>query len=104
MTFYDIVDEFAARCGITKSLSKELCLQMLDVIMEAIRAEDPIRIYGFGSLIPFTRKSKPVKSVNTGEWVDSKARKSVRFVLGDKFEAELNEELPTANLDALLSE
>lgn len=92
MTFYDVVDEFAARCGITKTLSKEYCLQMLDLIMEAMRAEDTIKIYGFGSLIPFTRKSKPVLSVNTHEWVDSKPRKSIRFVVGDKFEAELNEE------------
>lgn len=89
MSFNDCVEKFAEISGRTKTESKEICDQMLGMIMQALLDGDSINIYGFGTLEPYQTLERAVKCFD-GNVKMTKSRTRVRFKLGGAFCRRMN--------------
>lgn len=91
MNYLDIVDNFSYRSGRTKTESKEICDQMLTLIMDALKADEPINVYGFCVLEPYTTPAGQKKCVD-GVIREVKQKRRVKFRLSRAFLGKLNGE------------
>ena len=89
MSFNECVDRFALISGRTKTESKEICDQMLSMIMQTLLDGEHINIYGFGTLEPFQSTERRIKCFD-GNVKTSKPKKRIRFKTGGAFIRKLN--------------
>lgn len=89
MIFYECVEKFAEMSGRTKTESKEICDQILGMIMQTLLDGESINIYGFGTLEPYQTTERMVKTFD-GTIKTSRPKTRVRFRLGSAFCRKLN--------------
>ena len=69
--------------GYTKKDSALILNDVLDVIYEAMRAGEEVRLTGFGSFSVIDTKPKRIMNINTGKPELVESHKKVKFKAGD---------------------
>lgn len=93
MIYRDFVSKFAKISGRTHVESKEICNQMLHIIMETIKSGESLNVYGFGILEPYQTQPRRYVIPSTGAYAYSDGGIRVRFKPGERFLKILNGEM-----------
>lgn len=90
MIYREFVSTFSKLSGRTFVESKEICDQMLHIIMETIKGGEPINIYGFGILETYNAQPRKYTIPSNGATGYGGGGLRVRFKTGKKFLDVLN--------------
>lgn len=87
----DIVDHIAGTVdGITKKAAGEALDATIEAITKALRKGDRVQIPGLGSFSVSKRGARKGRNPKTGETIQIKASKNVRFKAGKELKDSLN--------------
>lgn len=89
MSFSDCVKRYAEISGRTQGESKVICNEILAMITEALVNDEPIEIYGFGTLAIYKTAPREMRGVD-GKTHQVGERRSIRFKMGRMLKAKLN--------------
>lgn len=90
MSFNEFISKYAKATGRTREEAKKVCNEIYAMIVEAVMADEPLEIYGFGTLETYIRDGRTVKGMD-GKIYDVKPKRTLRFRPGAAFERKLNE-------------
>jgi len=90
MTKVDIVENIYEKVGFSKKEVTNIVESIFDIIKEALRQEDKIKISGFGNFV--VRKKRPRRGRNpqTGEDIEISPRRILTFKPSQVLKAALN--------------
>lgn len=83
----ELVDAIAAGADLSKREAESALNSMLDVVQGAVAKGDKVTLPGFGSWSRTDRKARMGRNPRTGEPVQIKASKGVKFTAGAGFKA-----------------
>jgi len=83
----ELVDSIAASAELSKRDADAALNAMLDVVQGAVAKGDKVTLPGFGSWSRTDRKARMGRNPRTGEPVQIKASKGVKFTAGAGFKA-----------------
>ena len=86
----ELVDEIARRADLEKRQAEAALNALVEAVMDATKSGDKVSILGFGNFVPTSRAARTGRNPQTGEPVDIKASKGVRFAPGSAFKTALN--------------
>lgn len=90
MSYHDIVKRYSEVSGITATDAKQVCDNMLSIIMDAAMEGESIDIYGFGKLYSITSEPRISKGFD-GETCHVPAKRRLMFKTSKAFAARLAE-------------
>ena len=90
MTKAELIDAIAARAKLTRAQAKAALEAYVDVVTDALKAGEEVRLVGFGSFIPVDRPSGLSRNPRTGAQVKRKASRTARFRIGEGLKGALN--------------
>lgn len=93
MVYREFVSTFSKISGRTFVESKEICDQMVHIVMETIKSGEEVNIYGFGVLECYETQPRKYVVPTSKEVVRSGSKIRVRFKPGKKFLKILNGEM-----------
>ncbi|MDE6018099.1 MAG: HU family DNA-binding protein [Muribaculaceae bacterium] len=79
----DLVNEIAAKAGLTKEDSKKALNAVLESIGQALANEDKVQLIGFGTFAVVEKPSREGINPRTKEKIQIPARKVVKFKPAD---------------------
>lgn len=79
MTKTDLVNEIAAKAGLTKAAAKAALDATLESIEQALNNDDKVQLLGFGTFQTVLREERQCINPRTGEKLTIPARKQVKF-------------------------
>jgi len=82
MTKADLVGEISKSAGLTKADAEKALNSFIDVAKKTLKKEGKLALAGFGSFIVAKRKARKGRNPQTGEPINIKAGKVVRFRAG----------------------
>jgi len=82
MTKTELVAELANKSNVTKAAAEETFNSFIDVAKETLKKEGKLALSGFGTFVVTNRKARKGRNPQTGETIDIKAGKVVRFRAG----------------------
>jgi DNA-binding protein HU-beta len=82
MTKAELVGEMANTAGMTKADAEKSLNAFLDVAKKTLKKEGKLTLAGFGSFVVAKRKARKGRNPQTGEPINIKAGKVVRFRAG----------------------
>ena len=87
----DLVNGIVDRVeGITRRQAGEAFEAVFDSIVEALRSGEGAKVPGFGSFAMAERKARKGRNPATGESINIKASKTVRFKVGKELKEAVN--------------
>lgn len=85
MTKKEMINAIAEKAECTKKDAKEILDAAFDTIIEAVMNGDDVRIGGFGTFTSVERAARTGRNPHTGEALDIKASKAVKFKASKMF-------------------
>ena len=82
MTKTDLVNEIAAKAGLTKVQAKAALDATLESISQALANDDKIQLIGFGTFSVVEKPARTGRNPRTKETIQIPARKVVKFKAG----------------------
>ena len=82
MTKAEIISEIAEKCKLTKADSERALNSFVDIARRTLKNEGSLALPGLGSFAVTQRKARKGRNPQTGEIIDIKASKGVRFRAG----------------------
>ena len=79
MTNKQLVDCVAVKAGLTKKASEEAVKAVFEVIAEALKAKEDVKLVGFGNFVTKTKAEKTGRNTATGATVIIPAKDVVKF-------------------------
>ena len=86
----DIVDEIANKTGVSKKQAADAFEVIINSITKSLKKGDRVQLPGFGSFSVSRRDARQGRNPATGETIQIKASKSVRFKMGKDLKDTLN--------------
>ncbi len=86
----ELIERVSSDQGLPKREVEKALDGTLDTITAAVRANDPVRITGFGTFKLRERKARPGRNPQTGAAVRIKASRGIAFSAGATLKANLN--------------
>lgn len=80
----DLVDEFAAKHGITKAKSREMVDDVFDLIQKGLQVDRQVKISGFGTIEAVSRKPRTAKNPQTGKAMEIQPGYRIRVKVSKK--------------------
>jgi len=84
MTKADLVDNIAAKAGLTKVASEKVLNAFLDSVTDVLLQEGRLNLSGFGTFAVETRQARKGRNPRTGAVITIPASKVVKFRPGKK--------------------
>ncbi|MCM1319558.1 MAG: HU family DNA-binding protein [Muribaculaceae bacterium] len=75
----DLINEIAAKAGISKTNAKAALDATLESIAQALANEDKVSLIGFGTFSVITKEARTGINPRTKEKIEIPARKAVKF-------------------------
>lgn len=91
MTKNEFIDSVAERSGLSKAKTKEVIDAAVDVIKDAVKADDKIQLVGFGAFELGKRAAREGRNPQTGETKHIPAKNVPKFKPGKTFKDYVNE-------------
>jgi DNA-binding protein HU-beta len=85
-----LIDKIAKDAGITKTAAATAIDSLIHGVTGALKKNQRVTLVGFGTFGVSKRKARTGRNPQTGETIQIKAKKSVRFKPGKQLEAALN--------------
>jgi len=85
-----LVDKIAKDAGITKTAAATAIESLVHGVTGALKKNQRVTLVGFGTFCVSKRKARAGRNPQTGETIQIKAKKSVRFKPGKQLEGTLN--------------
>jgi DNA-binding protein HU-beta len=85
-----LIDKIAEDAGITKAAAATAVESFTQGITSALRKNQRVTLVGFGTWGVSKRKARTGRNPQTGEAIQIKAKKAVRFKAGKQLEKALN--------------
>ena len=76
--------------GLSKVQAKDALEAFVDAVTESLKSGAEVRLVGFGSFVPVSRKAGLARNPRTGETVKRAASKTARFRVGEGLKSALN--------------
>ena len=86
----DLIQKLADHSGLDKNVSAKAVDGVFDLITEALKAGDEVRLTGFGVFVVASRAGGKGRNPQTGEEITIKASKAARFRAGKPLKDALN--------------
>ncbi len=86
----DLIQQLSDRTGLAKNEATKAVDGILDVITDALKAGDEIRLTGFGVFAVASRAGGKGRNPQTGKEIDIKPSKQPRFRAGKQLKDALN--------------
>lgn len=90
MNKQDIIEEVAKKAGISKTAAGRAVETMTGAIKKGLKKNERVSLVGFGSFSVRKRNARKGRNPQTGEVIDIKARKVVRFSPGQPLKDAIN--------------
>jgi DNA-binding protein HU-beta len=90
MTKAELVAAIADKTGLNRTQAKDALEAVLASVTESLKAGQEVRLVGFGSFVPVTRKAGTARNPRTGATVKRPASKTARFRVGEGLKSALN--------------
>ena len=90
MTKAELIDAIAARAKLNRAQAKAALEAYVDVVTDALKAGEEVRLVGFGSFTPVDRPAGLSRNPRTGAQVKRKASRTARFRIGEGLKGALN--------------
>ena len=81
----ELIDKIAEGAGLDKVKAEAALKAVVDTIIAAVKADDPVAIPGFGKFSRSERKAREGRNPRTGEPVHIPASKAVKFSVAAAF-------------------
>lgn len=85
-----LIEKIASDAGITKHAAATAVDSLTEGITSALRKNQRVTLVGFGTWGVSKRKARTGRNPQTGEVIQIKAKKAVRFKAGKQLETALN--------------
>ena len=82
MTKSELIAEIAAMSDVTKADAERVLNSFIDIAKKTLKEEGELALAGFGSFVVTKREARKGRNPQTGQPIDIKASKSVRFRAG----------------------
>ena len=86
----ELVTAISEKTGLSKVQAKDALEAFVDAVTESLKAGAEVRLVGFGSFVPVSRKAGLARNPRTGEAVKRAASKTARFRVGEGLKSALN--------------
>ncbi len=90
MTKAELVAAIADKTGLNRTQAKDALEAVLESVTASLKSGQEVRLVGFGSFVPVTRKAGTARNPRTGETVKRAASKTARFRVGEGLKNALN--------------
>jgi DNA-binding protein HU-beta len=90
----DLIEKVAQTAELTRGAAGQAVKAMLQAIVEAVSAGEPVRVSGFGSFTVTKRAARHGRNPRTGESIPIAARNTLRFQAGKTVKDALNPSTP----------
>ena len=90
MTKAELISAIADKAGLSKNQSRDALEAFLSSVTASLKAGKEVRLVGFGSFVPVSRKAGTARNPRTGETVKRPASKTARFRVGEGLKSALN--------------
>ena len=85
-----LVTAISEKTGLSKVQAKDALAAFVDAVTESLKGGAEVRLVGFGSFVPVSRKAGLARNPRTGETVKRAASKTARFRVGEGLKSALN--------------
>ena len=85
-----LIDKIADDAGITKTAAADAVESLIHGITQSLKRNQRVTLVGFGTWAVSRRKARTGRNPQTGEAIQIKAKKAVRFKAGKQLEQALN--------------
>jgi DNA-binding protein HU-beta len=86
----ELVEKVAEKGGIAKGEAEKAINALIEVVQGAVAVDDKVTLPGFGAWSRTQRAARTGRNPRTGEPVEIKASKAVKFSVGAKFKEQVN--------------
>ena len=86
----ELVTAISEKTGLSKVQAKDALEAFVDAVTESLKSGAEVRLVGFGSFVPVSRKAGLARNPRTGETVKRAALKTARFRVGEGLKSALN--------------
>ena len=86
----ELVTAISEKTGLSKVQAKDALEAFVDAVTESLKGGSEVRLVGFGSFVPVSRKAGLARNPRTGETVKRAASKTARFRVGEGLKSALN--------------
>jgi DNA-binding protein HU-beta len=90
MTKAELISAIADKAGLTKNQARDALEAFVSSVTGSLKAGNEVRLVGFGSFIPVSRKAGTARNPRTGATVKRPASKTARFRVGEGLKSALN--------------
>jgi DNA-binding protein HU-beta len=90
MTKAELVDAIAKNTTLTKTQAREAVEAFVGAVTTTLKKGGEVRLVGFGSFVPVSRKAGVARNPRTGASVRKPASKTCRFKVGETLKSALN--------------
>jgi DNA-binding protein HU-beta len=90
MTKAELITAISEKANISKVQAKDALEAFTSSVTETLRAGKDVRLVGFGSFLPVSRKAGVARNPRTGVAVQKPASNTCRFRVGESLKAALN--------------
>ena len=90
MTKAELVDAIAKNTTLTKTQAREALEAFVGAVTTSLKKGTEVRLVGFGSFVPVSRKAGVARNPRTGASVKRPASKTCRFRVGESLKSALN--------------
>jgi len=101
MTKADLVNAVYGKLGLSKRETAKLVDAVFDLIKDALKAGDKVKISGFGNFVVRHKKPRKGRNPRTGEPIEISARRVLVFKPSQILRKALREDISTEKLDSL---
>lgn len=86
----ELIEKVAGEAGLSKSEAEKAVNAFIQVVEAAVSADDKVTLPGFGAWSRTQRAARTGRNPRTGEPVQIKASKAVKFSVGADFKKKVN--------------
>ncbi len=86
----DLVKHIADAAEVTQTTATKALNAVIDAIRNALQADDPVTLIGFGTFAISKRAARKGRNPQTGKEIDIAARKVVKFTAGKDLKDAVN--------------
>jgi len=86
----ELIEAVAGEAGLSKSEAEKAVNALIQVVQGAVSRDDKVTLPGFGSWSRTQRAARTGRNPRTGEPVQIKASKAVKFSVGADFKKKVN--------------
>ena len=80
----DLAEVISAQEGISQKMARRIVDTIFCEILDRISYGEDVKIMGFGTFREITRPTRRIKNIQTGEWIDTQERTSIKFKAAKK--------------------